>query len=159
MVLLQELHSSVCSVSSIKACVRSSGALHVVSVASPHSHAYELSATAIRLLKHCGAEAISQIFKVEITGDLLGQVLLVLQQEWSQQAQQNQQTTTSSSSTSSSTADAENVAAEAGCTSQRQEAMFVVELLHILTGVYLLWVFCVPVLHADMVILSGVRLL
>ena len=47
-----------------------------------------------RLLKLCGAEGLSRIFRVEVDGIMLGQLLQALQQHWRQHAACNSSSTT-----------------------------------------------------------------
>lgn len=70
------------------------------------------------------------IFKVEITGELLGQILVVLQQEWSKQHDVSPVSVKDSEATPAVPAEDE----VCHWCSQQQEALFVLELLQSLTG-------------------------
>lgn len=126
---------------------------------------YGAALLACRLLKLCGTEVMCSIFKVEIPGELLGQLLLVLHDQWALQAQQQHQSKELGGGTldchqqqhrQQGTGQCSNPAEEHSGRHQpwqtgtaslvaatQQEAAFVVQLLHSLTGRELLCLFVV----------------
>jgi hypothetical protein len=97
-----------------------------------------------RLLQRCGPAAMGSIFRVEMTGELLGQLLLVLQEQWQQQQQQQQQDMKQQqqqdmqqqqqAEQQQSVHDLDGNSTSAAAAAMWQEALFVVQLLHSLTG-------------------------
>lgn len=80
-----------------------------------------------RLLKLCGAEHVASLFKVEIDGDLLSQLLVVLQQEFLPAVCGN---------TTNVMICRGNAPVESAPPAQLEEAHFIVQLLYELTGIW-----------------------
>eukprot|EP00775_Hariotina_reticulata_P008407 gene8407-8591_t len=78
-----------------------------------------------RLLKLCGAEHVASLFKLEIDGELLSQLLVVLQQEILPAVCGN---------TTNAMTCRGNAPVESAAPAQLEEARFVVQLLYKLTG-------------------------